>query len=240
MAQASAGELIVALRRAADAAPDKPGFWANVGDAFGHAASGLGHVLTDVGVGTLKTLASLGTAMTEHPEDLVAAAAGIALMAASAGGALGGGALTLTGAGAVVGVPVSAVSVAGVAVGATMVLAAAGDLANHAAGDDRVQSDAAKGDAERAGPPPDGARMPVDEVMEAGQRWLGPGYGEPVPGSGRYVSSDGLRVFRIGESDITGKHGGGPHANFERLEPNPAKPGRLRVVENRHIYLTDP
>lgn len=42
----------------------------------------------------------------------------------------------------------------------------------------------------------------------------------------------------MGESGITGHvHGSGPHANFERMAPNPGKPGKSMVVENRHIYL---
>ncbi|SPL88242.1 YD repeat protein [[Actinomadura] parvosata subsp. kistnae] len=87
------------------------------------------------------------------------------------------------------------------------------------------------------GHPVDGTLLPTDEALEAAQRWLGPGYTEPVSGSGRYVSRDGTRIARIGESDITGQHGGGPHMNLERMGPNPRKPGKSMVVENRHIYL---
>jgi hypothetical protein len=28
--------------------------------------------------------------------------------------------------------------------------------------------------------------------------------------------------------------------NFEELEPNPAKPGKMMVVVNSHVYLIDP
>ncbi|MFF3329272.1 polymorphic toxin-type HINT domain-containing protein [Streptomyces sp. NPDC002888] len=87
------------------------------------------------------------------------------------------------------------------------------------------------------GHPVNNTRMPTDEVLDAAERWLGPGYTEPVAGSGRYVSADGTRVARMGETDITGQHGGGPHMNFERLVPNPRKPGKMMIVENRHIYL---
>lgn len=79
--------------------------------------------------------------------------------------------------------------------------------------------------------PANGSRMTVDEALTRGQQWLGEGYTEPVAGSGRYVSRDGSRVFRMGASDITGRHGGGPHVNFETLVPNPARPGRLMVGE---------
>uniref|UniRef100_A0AAU2VN96 HINT domain-containing protein n=1 Tax=Streptomyces sp. NBC_00008 TaxID=2903610 RepID=A0AAU2VN96_9ACTN len=87
------------------------------------------------------------------------------------------------------------------------------------------------------GHPVDGTRVPTNEALDAAERWVGPGYSEPVKGSGRYVSKDGTRVARMGESDITGQHGGGPHMNFERMVPNPRKPGKSMVVENRHIYL---
>lgn len=68
---------------------------------------------------------------------------------------------------------------------------------------------------------------------------MGSGYKELVPGSGRYIYSDGTRVFRMGVSDITGSHGGQPHVNFETLIPNPAKPGKMMVDRNIHIFLTD-
>ena len=87
------------------------------------------------------------------------------------------------------------------------------------------------------GYPVDGTRISTDDALNSAEAWVGPGYTEPVPGSGRFVSADGTRVARMGESDITGQHGGGPHMNFERLAPNPKKPGKMMVVENRHIYL---
>lgn len=85
----------------------------------------------------------------------------------------------------------------------------------------------------------DGMEVPSSKILEYGESFLGEGYTEPVHGSGRYVSADGKRVFRIGTSDITGAHGGGPHANFETLVPNPAKPGRVKVDQNFHIYIKD-
>ncbi|MBB6502632.1 DUF6443 domain-containing protein [Pedobacter cryoconitis] len=83
----------------------------------------------------------------------------------------------------------------------------------------------------------DGAKRSASEVLELGQEFLGKGYKETVPGSGRFISSDGKRVFRMGTSDITGAHGGGPHVNFETLVPNPAKPGKMMVKDNYHIFL---
>jgi hypothetical protein len=82
-------------------------------------------------------------------------------------------------------------------------------------------------------------KVSSSRALELGEQFLGKGYKELVPGSGRYVSADGTRVFRMGTSDITGAHGGGPHVNFETLIPNPAKPGKMMVDKNFHIYLTD-
>lgn len=81
----------------------------------------------------------------------------------------------------------------------------------------------------------DGAWMSEDEVLDAANRFLGPGY--KYKGNGRFVSADGLRQFRIGDSDILGYHGGGPHANFEFLAPNPANPGKMMITKDIHIYL---
>lgn len=84
----------------------------------------------------------------------------------------------------------------------------------------------------------DGMKIAASKALELGQKFLGKGYKELIPGSGRYVSADGRRVFRMGVTDITGAHGGGPHVNFETLIPNPAKPGKMMVDQNIHIYLT--
>jgi hypothetical protein len=51
-------------------------------------------------------------------------------------------------------------------------------------------------------------------------------------GNGRFLSVDGTRQVRMGDSDILGKHGGGPHLNFEELGPNPAKPGKMQIKKN--------
>lgn len=84
-----------------------------------------------------------------------------------------------------------------------------------------------------------GSSMKTNDALDLATDFLGKGYTEPVSGSGRFVSEDGTRVFRMGESDITGKHGGGPHVNFEILAPNPEKQGKMQVIENIHIYLED-
>ncbi len=85
----------------------------------------------------------------------------------------------------------------------------------------------------------DGMKVSSSRALELGEQFLGKGYKELVPGSGRYVSADGTRVFRMGVSDITGAHGGGLHVNFETLIPNPAKAGKMMVDQNFHIYITD-
>ena len=88
--------------------------------------------------------------------------------------------------------------------------------------------------------PLDGTQMSTDETLDAAQDYLGEGYSEPVSGSGRFVSEDGTRVVRMGDSDITGAHGPGPHMNFEELAPNPLKSGKMMVTQNSHVILTDP
>lgn len=83
----------------------------------------------------------------------------------------------------------------------------------------------------------DGMHLPSGKILELAEKYLGKGYKELEPGSGRFISADGKRVFRIGDNDILGLHGGGPHVNFESLAPNPAKPGKMKVVTNLHIYI---
>jgi len=85
----------------------------------------------------------------------------------------------------------------------------------------------------------DGESMKVNEILDIASDFLGKGYTEPIKGSGRFVSQDGTRVFRMGENDILGKHGGGSHVNFEILAPNPDKPGKMKVMLDIHIYLED-
>jgi len=81
----------------------------------------------------------------------------------------------------------------------------------------------------------DGARMTTDDALTAAEDFLGPGYRDM--GNGRFVSVDGTRQVRIGESDILGLHGGGPHINFETMVPNPLKPGKMTIQDNMHIFL---
>lgn len=82
-----------------------------------------------------------------------------------------------------------------------------------------------------------GMKTTSSKALELGQNFLGKGYREVSPG--RYVSADGKRVFRMGDNDILGKHGGGPHVNLEILKPNPNKPGKMMVEQNYHIFITE-
>jgi hypothetical protein len=87
----------------------------------------------------------------------------------------------------------------------------------------------------------DGAKMAVSDALDAGEEFLGSNYKEVIDrdGPGRFVSQDGNRQFRIKENDIMGNHAGAPHANFEVLGPNPIKPGKLKVIEDMHVFFTD-
>jgi hypothetical protein len=80
----------------------------------------------------------MGNAMITNPGADAGTLAGVLLTGVSATGDVGGALLDATGVGAIVGVPLNVVSTAGVLAGGTLALASAGDLASHAAGDDRV------------------------------------------------------------------------------------------------------
>lgn len=86
-----------------------------------------------------------------------------------------------------------------------------------------------------AGQLTDGMRLKTDQALAEAEKFLGPGYKDL--GNGRFVSADGARQVRMGDGDILGRHGGGPHMNFETLRPNPAKPGKMEIIDNKHIYL---
>jgi hypothetical protein len=83
-----------------------------------------------------------------------------------------------------------------------------------------------------------GAKMPVNAALEAAEQFLGKGYRDM--GNGRLLSVDGTKQVLMGDSHILGDHAGGPHMNFEILEPNPAKPGKMIPKNNYHIYLEGP
>ncbi|MEP6695314.1 MAG: putative T7SS-secreted protein [Pseudonocardiales bacterium] len=115
-----AAEKVVGAGR--DEAPEKPGFWDEVGDFFSSAGNTLEHLGGDV----VNVLASYGQAMLNDPAALAETLAGGTLMVLGAGGEVGGVALDLTGVGALVGVPVNVLSAGVIASGAG--LAGAGIL----------------------------------------------------------------------------------------------------------------
>ena len=85
--------------------------------------------------------------------------------------------------------------------------------------------------------PQNGIKVNSSTALDMADDFLGPGYTEASPG--RFVSADGLRQVRMGNSDILGLHGGGPHMNFETLSPNPLKPGKYMIDQNSHVYIYD-
>jgi hypothetical protein len=97
--------------------------------------------------------------------------------------------------------------------------------------------------AERADKPAlklvDGMRLSTDDALQAAIDFLGEGYKDL--GNGRFISADGFRQVRMGDSDILGTHPGapGPHMNFETFAPDAKRPGRWKQTENLHILLED-
>jgi ElaB/YqjD/DUF883 family membrane-anchored ribosome-binding protein len=96
--------------------------------------------------------------------------------------------------------------------------------------------DAAKGTGKTIA---DGVKMKTNDALDAADDFLGKGYKDM--GNGRFVSADGTKQVRMGDSDITGQHGGRPHMNFETLVPNPRKPGKMMPdpAQNLHIFLDE-
>lgn len=82
-----------------------------------------------------------------------------------------------------------------------------------------------------------GSKLKTNDALDAAEDFLGKGYKDA--GNGRFISADGTKVVRMGDNNILGKYGGEPHMNFETLAPNPAKPGKMQVIDNMHIYLED-
>lgn len=82
-----------------------------------------------------------------------------------------------------------------------------------------------------------GSKLKTNDALDAAEDFLGKGYKDA--GNGRFILADGTKVVRMGGNDILGKHGDGPHMNFETMAPNPAKPGKMQVIDNMHIYLED-
>ncbi len=131
---AAAGTATTAVGQARDQAPQKPGFWSKVASFF----EGLGHDAEKAGAVAVDDLASVGNAVISNPLADLGMVGGALLAGVSAVGDGAGLALDASGVGAIVGVPVNVISTAGVVAGAGLMMASAGDLASHAAGDDHV------------------------------------------------------------------------------------------------------
>ncbi|AZS71589.1 hypothetical protein DDE74_12050 [Streptomyces lydicus] len=165
----SAGQTAARLvRKATESAPERPGFWSEVGDFF----SDVGEGLVDGGKDVLTGLASFGNAMIQHPGDTAAMLGGTLLAGVSAGGEGLGIALDATGVGAVAGVPLGAVSAVGIATGVGLAVAGAADLAQHAANDSAVEP--LKRNSE--GPGASGSeQQQASELIKNGQHYKGTG-----------------------------------------------------------------
>jgi len=73
----------------------------------------------------------------------------------------------------------------------------------------------------------------ADEALEAGEKFLGPGYKEI--GNGVFRSADGTRQFRIDNNSLAGNHPPGvPHVHFETYAPGARKP-----TTNNHVPFID-
>jgi hypothetical protein len=128
----------IAVGKARDLAPPKPGFWSQVGDDLGSFFSGAGHVAEQVGETALTDLASVGNAMAHDPGSVAEIAGGLGLAILGAGGEIGGVALDATGIGALVGVPVNVVSAGAIAGGLGLASVGLSNVLGDAAGPDRV------------------------------------------------------------------------------------------------------
>ena len=59
--------------------------------------------------------------------------------------------------------------------------------------------------------------MGVSSALDLAEQFLGKEYSEL--GKNSFVSAESLRRVRMGDADILGLHGGGPHINFDILSP---------------------
>lgn len=92
----------------------------------------------NAGKEALNSLASLGNAAVRHPEFVLSGLAGARLAALGVAGVTGGGVISLSGVGAIGGVPAMALSATAIVAGAGLTAASIGALTQEAMGDDRV------------------------------------------------------------------------------------------------------
>ena len=79
-----------------------------------------------------------------------------------------------------------------------------------------------------------GVKTTADDLLEAGEKFVGNGYKEiGNPGSGVFRSADGAKQFRIDNNSLLGNHEPGvPHGHLEIYEPGAATPS-----VNNHIQF---
>lgn len=126
----AAGTAARTIGQARDKAPQKPGFWSDVGEFLQSAL----HTTENIGADALNGLASMGNAAVNNPGDVGIMLGGALLAGAGAVGDVAGTAISLTGVGAAIGVPADALSTAAIGTGVTLMAASGGDLVSHAAG----------------------------------------------------------------------------------------------------------
>jgi filamentous hemagglutinin len=77
--------------------------------------------------------------------------------------------------------------------------------------------------------------LSADEALQAGNKWVGPGYRERPTAPGVFTSADGKWQFRMDEGSIAGRHNPNvPHVHFEELIP---ETGKFKV--NNHVPFQD-
>ncbi|MFJ7902809.1 polymorphic toxin type 24 domain-containing protein [Streptomyces sp. NPDC096198] len=251
----SAGHTAAALvKKATESAPERPGFWSEVGDFF----SDVGEGLVDGGKAVVTDLASFGNAMLQHPGDSAAMLGGMLLTGVSAGGEGLGIALDATGIGAVAGVPLNAISAAGIITGVGLAGAGAVDLAQHATSDSAVEPLQMNSEASGTG---GSAQQEASQLIKNGQEYKGTGgrAGNNLPVEGgpkdgtlyktdpqtgkvtNYTTydSEGRAVKRV---DLEGASHGGvetPHVVEYARNTNP-KTGEVFVRPSRSVRAAFP
>jgi hypothetical protein len=242
------------VKAATGKAPEKPGFWSEVGDFFGD----LGRGIENVGVDLVNGLASVGNAMVEHPGDVASAAGGLVLAGLSAGGEGLGVVLDATGVGAVPGVALNVASAAGITTGVGLAAAGLGDLVNHAANDSKVEPLQSSSESSTSG----GSAQPsASDLIKNGQEYKGSGGrgGNNLPSQGgprngtlyktdpqtgevtNYTTydADGRAIKRV---DLVGRSHGGvetPHVVEYVHNTNP-KTGQVFIREGKEVRAAFP
>ncbi len=141
----AAGTAAAIIGKARDLAPPKPGFWSQLGDDIGDFFSDAGDFAKDLGETVVSDLASVGNAMVHDPGSVAEMAGGLALTTLGVGGEVLGVALDATGVGAVIGVPANVVSAGAIATGVGLMGMGASNIAEDAAGPDRVNMNSDSG-----------------------------------------------------------------------------------------------